>query len=84
MSQQAMDDDEGYRPRWPDEVKQLAYKIDPECWVSYSGKPRKFKAYMDSRRTAALEEAERRVACGESDVAPPAGSANDKQGNLAF
>lgn len=41
----------------PWKVKQIAYKIDPECWVSYSGKARAFKQQMDVRRTAALDKA---------------------------
>jgi len=40
------------------DVKELAYTIDQPCWVSYSGKPRWFKAAMDERRTKALEQAE--------------------------
>jgi hypothetical protein len=43
-------------------VKALAYRIDPECWISYSGKPRSFKGLMDSRRNASLKIAERRAA----------------------
>jgi hypothetical protein len=54
-------DESGYQPRWPFEVKQLAYKLEPECWVSYSGKPKHFKAAMDVRRTAALQNAEREL-----------------------
>lgn len=45
----------GYRQ----EVKDIAYKLDPECWESYSGKPRAIKRAMDTRRTRALQEAER-------------------------
>lgn len=73
MESEAVDsanEDEGYRPRWPYEVKQLAYKLDPECWASYSGKPRKFKAYMDARRTASLEEAERKIERGNFSAPP--------------
>lgn len=43
---------------YPQHIKELAYTIDPECWVSYSGKPREFKSYMDVRRTASLQKAE--------------------------
>lgn len=43
------------------EVKALAYKLDPPCWISYSGKSRDFKRAMDVRRTAALEKARVRV-----------------------
>lgn len=46
-------------------VKELAYTIDPECWVSYSGKPCEFKSYMDERRTASLQKAEREYASHE-------------------
>jgi len=42
-----------------EKIKQRAYKIDPECWVSYSGKPKSFKRYMDGRRTEALRKAEK-------------------------
>ncbi|WP_186214549.1 hypothetical protein [Burkholderia gladioli] len=80
---QNLESDEGYRPRWPQEVKELAYKLDPECWVSYSGRPRKFKAYMDSRRTASLEEAERRIARGDLDGTAE-GSGVTRQHNLAI
>ena len=44
-------------PIWSQETKELAYKLDPECWISYSGKPRKFKSYMDQRRLASLRRA---------------------------
>lgn len=43
------------------EVKELAYTLDPECWLSYSGKPRAIKRVMDARRTKSLQEAERRL-----------------------
>lgn len=42
-----------------DRIKKRAYEIDPECWVSYSGKDRTFKRYMDKRRTQALRAAEK-------------------------
>lgn len=42
---------------WPDGAKERAYLLDPECWVSYSGKPRVFKRAMDLRRTASLKAA---------------------------
>lgn len=47
-----------HQPQWPQTVKDEAYKLDPECWVSYSGKPRDFKRAMDVRRLAALRKAE--------------------------
>ncbi len=39
---------------YPQEVKDRAYTIDPACWLSYSGRPKNIKRYMDSRREAAL------------------------------
>lgn len=42
---------------WPEEVKELAYQLDPECWISYRGKPRDFKRSMEVRRKASLERA---------------------------
>jgi hypothetical protein len=44
-----------------DRIKKRAYELDPECWISYSGKPRSFKRYMDQRRTEALRSAEKEV-----------------------
>lgn len=58
---------------YPDRVKNLAYKLDPDCWVSYSGKSPGFKARMDCRRSAALEKAEmyfNRRACVVFSFAP--------------
>lgn len=46
---------------WSDAVKARAYVLDPECWVSYSGKPKHFKQVMDLRRTAALKNAKKEV-----------------------
>jgi hypothetical protein len=40
------------------DIKQAAYALDPECWVSYSGKPREFKQAMERRRVASLAAAE--------------------------
>lgn len=40
------------------DVKDLAYTLDPPCWVSYSGKGRNFKAAMDYRRNASLRKAQ--------------------------
>jgi hypothetical protein len=40
------------------DVKELAHTIDTPCWVSYSGKPRLFKAAIDERRKRALEQAQ--------------------------
>jgi len=44
---------------WRQLVKERAYELDPECWVSYSGKPRVFKQQIEVRRKAALEKAEK-------------------------
>jgi len=38
-------------------IKDRAYEIDPECWISYSGKEKKFKQLMDKRRNEALLKA---------------------------
>ena len=43
-------------------IKERAYQIDPECWISYSGKPKKFKRDMDHRRVASLEKAREETA----------------------
>lgn len=39
------------------EVMARAYQIDPECWISYSGKDKKFKQAVERRRTAAIARA---------------------------
>lgn len=38
-----------------------AYEIDPECWISYSGQPKKFKQAIDIRRTAAIAQAKKEL-----------------------
>jgi hypothetical protein len=43
------------------DVKELAYTIDPSCWVSYSGKGRDFKGAMDGRRQRSLDQAQRQI-----------------------
>lgn len=43
----------------PQHIKHLAYKLDPECWQSYSGKDKPFKQAMDLRRTASMAKAQR-------------------------
>lgn len=43
---------------YPLHVKALAQKIDPECWISYSGKAVSAKQDLDMRRCAALKKAE--------------------------
>lgn len=40
------------------EVKEIAYRLDPECWKSYSGKERAFKQRMEGRRTRSLSKAQ--------------------------
>lgn len=59
-----------YSPR----VKHLAYKLDPVCWVSYSGKPPAFKRTMDKRRLEALERAAKIIGgyLGRTSVIGPA------------
>jgi hypothetical protein len=60
-------------------VKKRAYVIDPQCWVSYSGKPINFKRTMESRRRASLDQAsleveivqETCVCCGHSESEKP-------------
>ena len=42
-------------------VKDRAYAIDPPCWKSYSGKDKRHKQRMDSRRTVALIQAEKEL-----------------------
>lgn len=42
-------------------IKQRSYTLDPDCWISYSGKPRQFKRSIDARRTHALEEARKQI-----------------------
>lgn len=42
---------------YSDEVKQRAYALDPECWVSYAGKPKEVRRAIDQRRTASLQQA---------------------------
>lgn len=39
------------------EVKDLARKIDPACWVSYSDAPGPFKQEVDARRSRSLRRA---------------------------
>ena len=50
---------------YPQAVKEAAYRLDPECWVSYSGQPKNHKQHMDARRTRSLERA-------MQDYRPPA------------
>lgn len=38
-------------------VKRIAYRLDPECWISYSGKPVEEKRAIEARRGAALKAA---------------------------
>lgn len=41
---------------YPHEVKAIAYLIDPECWISYSGQSKAYKRRMERRRVASLEQ----------------------------
>jgi hypothetical protein len=43
------------------EVKELAYSLDPHCWVRYSGKLKSFKQEMEVRRLASLSQASEAV-----------------------
>ncbi|WFU52236.1 hypothetical protein QA639_21245 [Bradyrhizobium pachyrhizi] len=43
------------------EVKELAYTLDPPAWVSYSGRPRNYKAVMDGRRSLSLIKAQQQI-----------------------
>lgn len=49
------------------EVKEEARRLDPECWVSYSGKPKSFKQYIDGRRSASLRQAQENIGEVESE-----------------
>lgn len=40
------------------DVKEIARRLDPECWKSYSGKDARFKRAMEPRRTASLQSAQ--------------------------
>jgi transcription elongation GreA/GreB family factor len=44
------------------DVKELAYELDPLCWKSYSRKPKVFKQAMEARRVQSLREASQRLA----------------------
>lgn len=41
------------------EVKEAAYKIDPECWESYSGKDWLHHRAADARRLSSLQKAQK-------------------------
>ena len=41
----------------PTETKDRAYRLDPEAWESYSGRPKAHKQHMEARRTASLIKA---------------------------
>lgn len=53
-------------------IKDRAYAIDPPCWKSYSGKDKRYKQRMDSRRTASLAQARKEI---DEDFAPDGGPA---------
>lgn len=40
------------------DVKEIAYKLDPKAWESYSGKAVDVKRLLESRRNASLEAAQ--------------------------
>jgi len=40
-----------------DHVKQIAHSLDPKCWESYSGKPKREKMFIDQLRSRALDQA---------------------------
>lgn len=42
-------------------VRAIARRIDPDCWASYAGKPRKEKQRIEERRQYALAEARKEV-----------------------
>ena len=44
-------------PMFSVECKEMAYKTNPEVWVSYSGKPKKYKQDIDAKRTMSLLQA---------------------------
>lgn len=43
------------------DVKRLAYQLNPDAWVSYSGKTPKEKRWIDHLRTEALDNAAREL-----------------------
>ena len=47
---------------YTDDEKELARKIDPECWQGLQGQKPYFKAMMEQRRKESLQEAEGEVA----------------------
>ena len=59
----------GYVERWIraiedhaiGEVRTRVHQIDPECWISYSGKPKEFKQAMDVRRLAAIKKSKEKT-----------------------
>lgn len=40
-------------------VKDIAYTLDRECWISYSGMSKAFKSAIEIRRNASLAQAQR-------------------------
>lgn len=44
-----------------DEVRELAYQLDSECWKSYSGKSKQVKRCVEARRKKALEQAQKNI-----------------------
>lgn len=52
------------------EVKARAYRIDPECWVSYSGQPKEYKQMMEIRRNRALQRADDEIRGAALNMTP--------------
>lgn len=53
-------------------MKQRAYILDPECWISYSGMSPEHKRKVEVRRTASLEQAAKDI---RSEIAEMPGTA---------
>lgn len=48
-------------PKISDKARELAYKLDPDCWANYTGKPRHYKMQMEERRVAAIRQAQEKL-----------------------
>lgn len=42
-------------------MKERARELDKECWISYAGKGREYKSYMELRRTESLRQAKKEM-----------------------
>lgn len=49
-------------------TKELAYALDPECWLSYAGKPVEYKRRMEVRRSDALRRADKDIKGQKPDL----------------